>query len=280
MDRTALIDGDEWAYVAAFSTQQKYYVVYDGDKEIWKHTVQKETIEKIGNKNYEMKPVMEVFGLEPGLVRARKWLADVLEHTKCTKYRIFLNGKNNFRYELATILPYKGNRFDAVKPELLEDIRDWIRDSYDSESVDYLESDDLLSINHYNSGGSTVCVTQDKDLNMIAGWRYSSRNRNVTLIDDASALKSFYYQLLTGDATDNIPGLFRVGPVGANKLLADCQTEKEYYQVVLKAYRDQMAAGKPKWTTEKSTEDVIWEIGNLLWMRRELGENAYWQPPK
>ena len=280
MGLTALIDGDEMAYVAAFSTQQKYYVVYENGTELWRHTNKAETIQRIGNKASTMEPVMESLGMDPGIVRARKWLSSALEDTKCTDYRMFFNGPNNFRNELATILPYKGNRKDNVRPELLGAIREWMEDEYTMESVDYLESDDLLSINHYNSGLSTVCVTQDKDLNMIAGLRFSSRERRVITLTDDYALKSFYYQLLTGDPTDNIPGLYRVGPVKALKMLEDCVTEQAYYKVILDAYKDQMSRGVPKWTTEKSPEEVVWEIGNLLWMRRELGEDAYWQPPK
>ena len=44
MGLTALIDGDEMAYVAAFSTQQKYYVVYENGTELWRHKNKAETI--------------------------------------------------------------------------------------------------------------------------------------------------------------------------------------------------------------------------------------------
>ncbi|KKK67151.1 hypothetical protein LCGC14_2956970, partial [marine sediment metagenome] len=49
---------------------------------------------------------------------------------------------------------------------------------------------------------------------------------------------NFYRQLLTGDATDDIPGCKMVGKVKAEKLLPEWMPEEKMYNVVLDAYKD------------------------------------------
>lgn len=275
MQRTALIDGDELAYCAAFSTQSNYYSVTKDGVELWRHTRKKETIEYIGNHDFKMSSKQELLGVDPGYARARLWMREVLEALKTDKYRIFFNGANNFRYKLATITPYKGNRDEASKPKLLPNMKEFITNTWGSESIDTLESDDCLSV--YQEDDSTVIVTQDKDLNMVPGWRWNTRNRKLSKISVEEGRHSFYEQLIMGDATDCIPGLSGVGPVRANNILKGCATEAEYYHAVLDAYIKHIKAGKNKWESDLSVREMLWEIGNLLWMRRE--PNKTWEAP-
>jgi 5'-3' exonuclease len=74
-------------------------------------------------------------------------------------------------------------------------------------------------------------------------------------------------QLLTGDPTDNIPGIYKVGPVKAKAMLEGCQEIEEYNEAVLKAYKDYFSH-----CTEADIINHINIIGRLLWIRREEGE--------
>ena len=86
---------------------------------------------------------------------------------------------------------------------------------------------------------------------------------------------NFYMQLLTGDSTDNIPGLKGVGPKTAEKVLANCTTEEELYAAVLICYINH----KPFMDyPREDIEDMIVRNARLLWIRKEEGE--LWQPPK
>jgi hypothetical protein len=58
-------------------------------------------------------------------------------------------------------------------------------------------------------------------------------------------------------------GLYKVGPVKANKILQGCDTEEELWDAVLKAY-------------DGDIERVV-ENARLLWLRRKEGE--IWEPP-
>jgi hypothetical protein len=278
--RIALLDGDEAAYIASCYTQKNWWVVRnENGTEQFRGTRKRELIERIGSRKFTMEEEFEQLGIEPGLARLRKWITDTLEAVNCTEYRMVLNGDDNFRYELATITPYK-DRDQSLKPKLLPDIKDFLVEKYKGESVNYLESDDLLAVIQSTSKpGSTVICCQDKDLNMIPGWRYFTHKGELKLLEDDFCIKSFYGQLLTGDPVDSIPGLYGVGPKTVEKLLAPCVTELDHYEVVLKTYKEKMGHPKQKWKTDLSHEKVIWEIGNLLWMRRELGLHKYWEAP-
>jgi len=73
----------------------------------------------------------------------------------------------------------------------------------------------------------------------------------------------FYKQILTGDAADNIMGINGIGPVKADKLLAEAKDENEMYSICLEQYY--------------GNEDRVIENARLLWLRRY--ENELWQPP-
>ena len=44
-------------------------------------------------------------------------------HLKADSYEAFLTGKNNYRYDIAKTVPYKGNRKDAKKPKHYDALR-------------------------------------------------------------------------------------------------------------------------------------------------------------
>jgi 5'-3' exonuclease len=84
----------------------------------------------------------------------------------------------------------------------------------------------------------------------------------------------FYYQLLVGDSTDNIKGLYKIGPVKAYKLLYEAQNEDQLLAIVRGMYEEFYA--------ENATERLL-ENARLLWMVNELneqGEPTMWDIPK
>ena len=110
-----------------------------------------------------------------------------------------------------------------------------------------------------------IC-TIDKDLKMIPGHHYNWVTKKKEFINDADAIRFFYTQLITGDTTDNIVGIYGKGIQAANKILQGLSTEEEYLRAVALAYAV---------SDYEDPEEAMIENGRLLWIRREEGE--LWQ---
>lgn len=177
------------------------------------------------------------------------------------EWRLFLTGKNNFRYEVAITHPYKGNRTQP-KPPHLQEIRKHLVGKWGALVCDGQEADDAIAIEATKLGDDSIMATVDKDFNQVPGWHYNFIKREHYYVDEAEGTRFFYTQLLTGDSTDNIFGLERVGPKKAAKILEDCTNEEEMYTACLEAYGDFKR---------------LLENARLLWLRRK--RNEMWEPP-
>lgn len=199
------------------------------------------------------------------LARCAEFMEELVMKPWVGDYKGFLTGSNNYRKEVAVTAPYKGNR-TAEKPIHYDLIRKYLESAWGCEVIEGQEADDAIGIKAYTYSDPEeyVIMSIDKDLDMIKGWHYNFIKDDKYFVNDQDAIKHFYTQILTGDRVDNIVGLKGVGPKKAEKILADCKTEKEMYQAVLDAY-------------DNNLERVL-ENGRLLWIRRN--ENEMWSPPQ
>lgn len=198
----------------------------------------------------------------------------ILQATGATSHQLYLtaNDKSNFRIDIASIRPYKGNR-TTEKPFWYSAIREFLIAHRDAEEVSGYEADDKLSIEQCNADSSlpfnlkeTVICSRDKDLHMVPGWHYSwgagkQKEQPLWWQDETEALRCFYRQLLTGDAVDNIPGLYRVGKSSsAVKQIGLLDREIDMYYLVQSNYEKYFGS---YW------EQFLIENAQLLWMLRE-----------
>lgn len=121
----------------------------------------------------------------------------------------FISGKGNFRYKVATIKNYKGNRSKVEKPFHYDNIRQFLCDAYGAKvSVGY-EADDAIGLAHLTE--DSVIATTDKDLNCIPGLHFNWDTGVYFNVTELESYQNFFSQVLMGDTTDNILGLFNVG---------------------------------------------------------------------
>jgi hypothetical protein len=187
----------------------------------------------------------------------------ILSEVGADTYFGWLTGKGNFRYDIAKTAPYKGTRV-APKPAHYIALREHLMVKYGFMMTEGVEADDAVGIAAYClKEDEMIMVHIDKDLNQLRGWHYNYRKKEKYYVSEFEGLVSFYTQILTGDRIDNIIGLKGIGPVKAQRILKECETEKELYQAVLEAY-------------EGNSERVL-ENGQLLWLQREAGQ--LWTPP-
>ena len=193
-------------------------------------------------------------------------IRSMLEVTGADSYRVFLTGDNNYRHDIATIKPYKGNR-TATKPTHYEAIRKYLVDTYAAEVIDGKEADDAMGIAQTNSvPKSTVICTIDKDLNMIAGEHYNWRKGDHYVVEQPEADLFFMKQLLEGDRTDNIQGIPGFGPKKAQAVIDQSENMTDLYWNILDVYAVHY---------EKPFEAMM-ENANLLWIQRN--EDELWNP--
>ena len=184
--------------------------------------------------------------------RAEDLIDNILVNTEATEYRLFLSGKNNFRY---TIYPeYKAHR-PKEKPFWLEKCRQYLIATFNAEVVDGQEADDALGIAQTED---TIICSIDKDLLMIPGRHYNFVKDEFQEVTNNSGMRHFYMQCLTGDRSDNIKGIEQIGPKKAEKILTGCITEQELFNAVREAYSNDaefLMNGRVLWIRRKENED-------------------------
>ena len=151
-----------------------------------------------------------------------------------SKMRIYLSGMNNFRYEVAKTKPYKGNRSGMVAPKFLNYCKQYLEEQYGAIRMHGYEADDGIASDMTQSGAIHCGI--DKDILQIPGRHYNYVKEEWQEVSTEEATLNLYRQVLTGDTSDNIPGLPRVGAKTAEKVIVDADTAFtdafEYYKQV------------------------------------------------
>ena len=228
----------------------------------------------------------------------------ITENSGCDSYELFITGKDNFRYDIATVKPYKGNRSDKPKPFYLESTRKLL-ESYGAVVCDGMEADDMLAVRAREMEYKDCCIcSRDKDLRMVPCMQYSwevglQPEWGPELVDTlgelhfrfsdkilkngeksnaikkvwGTGLKWFYAQLIIGDATDNISGLEGKGGGLVHQVIHPCTSEEELFTAAFSAYTDKYG--------DTAAERLL-EQGRLLWMHDTLDEEGkviLWELP-
>lgn len=174
--------------------------------------------------------------------------------------RLFLSGKTNFRYRVATIQEYKGNRVQE-KPLWFDELRQYVIDHHGATVSEGQEADDDIGIAQWAAKDRSTCIVSlDKDMRNIPGHHWHPLKQEYSYITLAEANKNFWTQVLTGDTADNIRGIPKVGPKTAAKILEGKESWVDLQQAVAQAYRN---AG---------IENELDENAQLLWILREEGK--------
>lgn len=246
-----LIDGDVIAYLSCpsrYRNDKGQIVMYDAKSSV--------TFSKSENEKY-LRDVWDNF---------RKKVDTLKETLYATDYLMAVKGQDNFRDALCDV--YKGNRkkpateVSKFVPILrtLAACEDYAIEAHGR------EADDLLSIwatQAREAGEDFVVVSVDKDLKCIPGKHYNPKTSELDVISELYALRFFYQQMLSGDPTDNIPGIPGIGPVKAAGLLVGTATEEEMQEVIVEQY---MTAFDDDWF------EMILSNGKLLYLQKHADD--------
>ena len=280
-------EADEIAYRVAFSCQPTGYIVDTGkSKKKFSTRMKKKTIidglkdrGRILNEDYTLESYKVI--LEDYIAKARLDMQMQALHNishpeigKVLRVQPWLSPSDgsNFRYNVANIPGPKGLGYKAGRPEKphhLKMLRQRLIDKWDAKEVTGYEADDALSM--YQTG-NTIASHVDKDISMVSGGHYNWVEDEWYHVKEGlgelelsgnklkrGGLIFFYAQLLMGDATDNIPGIPKVGPVKSYNLLKDCTEEQQAFNIASDLYKQQYG---DMW------QEAIAEVADLLWMVR------------
>ena len=219
--RVALIDADIIMYRAAMTAEYTVYMDPVNAGFAWR--LKKLVPEECRDRLISLTVVEDVV---KAVEAFRGMLSAAIAATNATHVILFLSPDATFRHRAAKTLPYKGNRAERAQPMYKTFIRKMMMENYGAIVCDDIEADDALGImqTHFKETGvSSVICSDDKDLKMIPGDHYNIRTHEQELISIKEGNRKFALQLLTGDSTDNIQGLTRVGPKTAEKILKDVE---------------------------------------------------------
>jgi len=141
---------------------------------------------------------------------------------------------------------YKKHRDDFKSPDSMDYALECIYNTQNTtvRCVNNLEADDLIGM--LVSEGRAIGVTVDKDLRQIPGWHWNpDKESEPVKVEEDVANRYFYQQWMTGDTTDNIWGLWKVGPARASKFL-DSTLKETWDQKILDMYESEDWAKRPE----------------------------------
>lgn len=226
------------------------------------------------------------------------FIGHIKKIANCKDYHLYIGGDYNFRYDIAHILKYKGERKE--KPILFEEVRDLILKKYKNKITicEGVEADDQLSVlgaenyKHFRKTGEwkyLLCYI-DKDIKMVISPHINpDKEEGIIFNTPLEAARCYCSQLISGDlGTDNILGLPNlseevqekyslrkskgVGVATALKLLEGAESIKELFERVVEAYRGYYGADITVFTSHRGEEigyswlDFLQENAMLLYM--------------
>ena len=150
-------------------------------------------------------------------------MEEIRKNTTCDEAFVAVKGHGNFRKDIYD--KYKANRKD-IEPHLKAALtygHEYMIEKYSAVMANGMEADDLVAIwaaEAREMDKSYIIVGIDKDLLQIPGWHYNFVKKETQKISEDEGHLKLMLQCLTGDNSDNIPGIKGVGPKKAEKILA------------------------------------------------------------
>jgi hypothetical protein len=210
------------------------------------------------------------------IARAKILIESVYARFPTEPVRWAIGGEGNWR--LSIYPEYKLNRAGKPRPTHLQAVRELLVTQCKAEIVNDKEVDDWCGIEqtaNNEAGEHSVIVSLDKDLDQIPGWHYNFVTGRYYLVSPLDALRTFYKQVITGDASDHVPafdGKFRNSlPQFVAKMLAPIDTmvdEEDMYHHCWTIFQEQ----DPEDPYEKLHRNA-----KILYVQRKEGD--MWQPP-
>ncbi len=214
----------------------------------------------------------------------QRWL-DALQ---TNKYKAFIGGDTNFRVERSTLLKYKGDRDQMIKPISLAQVQDYLISKFKAEVTDGIEADDAVIIEAFGKKDHVV-QTFDKDaygqpvlvLNMTRPEEgiVNGNQFGKLWLNDKKEVRGIgrmflYWQTLNGDSSDqykaNCFSQLKWADMAAYNHLKDATNDKEALEKIISGFK--LLYPEPQkvigWRDDKIEIDWLYVAQEMFTMAR------------
>jgi len=298
---TIIIDSDPIIYGAGFASQESTYeYILEKDGQLHQETFSDGNVARtfIKDNGYEVVDrTVHIEAKPEGFARqCAKTQIDSIIRRCCDELGVtdadvemYLSGPGNYRYQLATISPYKGDR--PPPPVHYQVLRDYLTERWNAVVVSGMEADDKVSIRCRElaaDGTRFILATIDKDLDQVPGLHYGYKDKVFYDVSQEEGELVFWRQCISGDATDNIPGCYKIGAAKAEKLLALWQGQHEELPVppswplyvwgrIVDTFAETLTKYPDRYPKGMTPDAAALETARLVWM--QVYEGALWDSP-
>lgn len=149
--------------------------------------------------------------------------------------KLFLTTGKCFRYDLWA--EYKANRSKVTPPKHVKALKEYCAKNFSNVIHNPLfEADDLI-VEAKKKNPETLLFAIDKDiLNSLPGIHFNPKKREIVEVKEFDAMQWPYIQAISGDSSDNIPGVRNLGSKKAVLELVGANTHYEMWQRVENAF--------------------------------------------
>ena len=193
--------------------------------------------------------------LENVLHSAKLVVEGALKESGATSFEAFIGEGDGFRVGMSTLLEYKGNRKNLVKPLLIDDVSQYLRHKYSATVVKDVEVDDIVTTLAYNKPDVFV-IGVDKDYygSPIQFFNVNRPNEGIVdctgfgrlWLDDSGKVRGTgrlfrYFQVISEDDSDNYCAnclsMIKWGAKSAYKTLKDCTNDEDALSSMVKVFQ-------------------------------------------
>lgn len=240
--------------------------------------------------DFSIEDVVKPLPLEFALNSVKLTIQGMLDQFETDQYYGYVGGAKNFRKEICTLLPYKGQR----PPELpihLAACKEYVITHHKAKTANGVEADDLVCTDAHNAikdGKELICIVLDKDFKGCDGnWYFylNSDKRKVRGLGklwksgpdvDGYGRMFKYWQACSADQADNYKAHcfsdFENGPVKAYEALVDCKTDKEAFEAMVRHFKYLYPEPKAITNWRGDTFKIDW-----LYVMQEMFDMAHLQ---
>lgn len=204
---------------------------------------------------FEYEDIQEADPIENILHTAKLMVEKAVVASGANSVEYYIGEGDSFRVEMSTLLKYKGQRSNMLRPLLLDEVTDYLTNKYKAQIIRDIEVDDKVVMNTYRNKGHFI-IGLDKDY-LGSGGDFFNINTPEKGIQKTDCFGNLYidskgyikgvgrmfklFQVCSSDAADNYSANcmsdLKWGDKSAYKALKDCKDDKELFQAAVDIFK-------------------------------------------